>query len=466
MEAKKFISTVKGFKTRFTNKPNVELEKKSIESVVEKMGGKLEAFTVLKENDEALLTYVKSVLGIKKVTPKVETEDTEVVATSTDGKLYEIDTVKKTCKRVMKGLSELDVTAITTEMPMTTYHRFLLDKFPGEGAKLNKKGQLTFRGYRIQCNVDNGFTIEDIQKKQLVETPFEGIPTPAELGEFFKRPQIEHSPEELAAAVERGKELAKKAKEEKKRNEQPEPEVNFEMLRKKVIGKVKGIRDGKVVDFDPENIVNMIPFKRWQKSINAAIKSWKERKIRYVKLLKEIERITSEETFETKEKTHKNKFVGTVLPEFKEVGMLKGDKLEVDGKLVDAVPFLVDFILHYEPKVMPQLMRYANGVITPYELLTTPYLNDNTVEYNKRLLSNTCEHAQVLTALCESVGLAAPQDVLYVADLTVGDKIMLAVDGEWKTKTIMQIDKGICIEKEIGLLKLDKWIKLPKKNEK
>jgi hypothetical protein len=36
MEAKKFVSTIKGYRTRFTNKPNAELEKKQIEGTIQK----------------------------------------------------------------------------------------------------------------------------------------------------------------------------------------------------------------------------------------------------------------------------------------------------------------------------------------------------------------------------------------------------------------------------------------------
>jgi hypothetical protein len=36
METKKFISTVKGFRTRFGKTPNVELERKQVEGIVEK----------------------------------------------------------------------------------------------------------------------------------------------------------------------------------------------------------------------------------------------------------------------------------------------------------------------------------------------------------------------------------------------------------------------------------------------
>ena len=469
MEAKKFISTVKGFRTRFTNKPNVELEKKSIETVVEKMGGKLEVFTLLKESDSELLDYVKRVMGIVKVSPKKEEsatgEDRKLISQSKDGKLYEIDTVKKTCKRVLKDMSELaNVDINVDEMSMTTYQRYLADKFPGEGATI-KKGKLYFRGYRVSCTIENGFLVEDSTKRYaVVETGFEGVPTPKELGEFFNRPRVEHTPEQLQEAVRRGKELAAKAKEEAAKNEVVEvEEIDFELLRKKVIGKVIAIRNKKVTDFDPELFSEMIPFKRWKRKVRALLKAWKERKIRYAKFLNELEKITREETFEEEtEKKVTSKWQGTFLPEFTTVGYLKGDKLEVDGKLIDAVPFLLDYILYYVPKAMPQLMRYADGLVSNTTLLKNPFYEDASIEYNKRKFENTPVMAQLLSAFCASIDICTPQELLYEDEsgLKVGDKILMEIDGDWTVRTITSVEKGVCIQKEIGLTKLDKWIKL------
>lgn len=478
METKKFISTVKGFRTRFNNKPNVELEKKSVESVCEKVGGKLEAMAQLKENGETeLLDYVRKVFGIvriedapakeeTKVSPKEKEEPSVEYSSDKNGRFYKIDTVKKTCKRVLKDFTELSDLELP-EMSMTVYQRYLKDKFPGEGAQI-KKGKLYFRGYRISCDVDNGFMIEDSTKRYaVVETEFEGIPTPKELGEFFNRPRVEHTPEQLKEAIERGKKISeeRKAKKSDAVVETEEPEVDFEVLRGKVLRKIKAIRDKKDEKFDPMLFPEMIPFKRWKRAVNGLLKEWKSRKIRYAKFLNELEKLTTEETFEVEEKNHRSKFNGAILPTFKEIGNLIGDKLEVDGKMVDAVPFMLDYILHYEPKAMQQVMRYAAGEVTDVFLLKNPFHNDWKIEYNKRSLENTAANAQLLSALCVSVGLVAPQDLLYTADLKVGDKILLAVDGEWKTQTITEVEDGICVNKGIGLLKLDKWIKLPTKDK-
>ena len=465
MEAKKFISTLKGFKTRFTKTPNKEMELKSVTGLTEKFGGQDTALDALKE-DKELTTYYMSVMGItpKKSSPKKSeraTEDRYEIATGKDGKTYKIDKIKKTCKRVFKDFSELAAIELP-EMDMQVYQRYLRDKFPGEDMPI-KKGKLHFRGYRISCTVESGFVIEDTTKKYaVVDTPWEGIPTPKELGEWFKKPTREFSQEEMKKAVQLGKELAEKAKQ---KEEKVDEEIDFEVLREKVLNLLKGVRLGHETEFDPATLPTMIPFKRWKRQINSLLTQWKNRKMRYPKFLSEVERITTEETFEIEEKVHRTKFSGTCLPEFNKVGRLIGDKLEVDDKLVEAVPFMLDYILHYEPKAMQQIMRYAQGECTDVFLLRNPYHVDHKIEYNKRSLPNTAENAQLLSALCESINLVAPQDLLYEADLKVGDKILICIEGEWKTRQIMGAEKGYTMSKEVGLLKLDKWIKLPKSDK-
>ena len=482
MEAKKFISTLKGFRTRFTNKPNAELEKKSVNGLMSKSFGYESAVKVLDEagvND--LKEYFNKVMGVPSAAVP-ETRPTEkrgkVVSRDDDGKeyaevngkIYTIDSVKKTMKRVYKDLKDLGSADLETEaMPMTVYQRYLKDNFPGEDATI-KKGKLHFRGYRISCDVENGFIIEDTMKRYaIVETSFEGIPTPKELGDWFKRPAKEMSSEEYKKAVEKGKELARKAKEEAERNarakEDAEKEPDFESLRKKVLMMISDARS-KTIDVDPEKFTEMIPFKRWKRKVKSLYTQWKGRKIRYAKFLNEIETLTKEETFVVEEKKHRSSFTGTLMPAHKTVGMLVGDKIEVDGKWIDAVPFLLEYLLFYEKRAMSQIMKYAAGEISDVELIKNPIEVDWKVEYKKRALENTAHNARVLCMVYDQVGVVAPQDLLYESDLQVGDRIMVAVDGELKTQMVSSVERGIVLGKEIGLLKLDKWIKLPKKENK
>ena len=490
MEAKKFISTLKGFRTRFTNKPNEELERKSVEGLAEKFGGKLEVIALLNESGEnELKDYFKRVMGVvstvssdePKQEKKKSSKSGKVISKDEDGteyatvngKVYQIDTVKKTMKRVYNDFKDLaivsDEMASSKEMPMTTYQRYLKDRFPGEDMPI-KKGKLYFRGYRISCDTENGFMVEDTMRRYAtVETPFEGIPTPKELGDWFNIPGDKKIVDEkYYEAVEKGKELARKAKEERERNasvKEVEEEPDFEALRKKVLMLISDARS-KTIDVDPENFTEMIPFKRWKRKVKSLFTQWKERKIRYAKFLNEIETLTKEETFVVEEKKHRSSFTGTLMPEHEKVGMLVGNKIEVDGKWIDAVPFLLEYLLFYEKRAMSQVMKYAAGEISDVELIKNPLEVDWKVEYNKRALENTAHNARVLCMVYDQLGIVAPQDLLYEADLQVGDRIMVAVDGELKQQVVSSVDKGIVLGKEIGLLKLDKWIKLPKKEKK
>lgn len=457
-------------RAKFEKEPNAKAEKEAVESLAEKFGGKLNVIAELKKTDNELKDYFKNIIGmptIKKQTAEkfgkelLPNEDGQKFA-EVNGKTYKIDTIKKTLKRVYNDFADLEMEALPVEeVPMTVYQRYLRDKFD-EDAPI-KNGKLYFRGYRISCNSESGFIIEDTQKHyEIVENTFEGIPTPKELGEFFNRSVKELTPREMAYAERRGKALKEKAMPKEVSeidDDEVVEEVDYEKLRRKVLRTIKNIRS-KTVDFDPFEFPDMIPFKRWRRKVNALLKRWKEKEIRFAKLVNEIEQVTTEETFELVEKQHRQKFNGTALPKYKKVGLLVGDKLEVDDELVDAVPFLLDYLLHYEHRIMPQIMKFASGAIDKKELLSNPYEKDWTIDFHPHALQNTAENANLLSILCEVVGLTAPQDALYEHTLKVGDKISVLIDGEMCKRTVSDIEHGVCVGRGVGLLKLDKWYKL------
>ena len=223
------------------------------------------------------------------------------------------------------------------------------------------------------------------------------------MGEWFTKPVRVFSSEEEQASYERGKKILQLREEERKRESEAE-EVDFEYLRSKVLSTIKGIKS-KTIDFDPTKFSEMIPFTRWKRKANNLVTKWKKRQIRYAKFINELEQLTIDETFEIKKVAPK--FVGTLRPQYKEVGYLVGDKIEVDGKWIDAVPFLLECLLFERKKCMCQIMKYAEGKITMQELLDEPEKLDKYVEYNKRALKNTAENAQVLTLLFDIVGVVA-----------------------------------------------------------
>ena len=489
MEPKVFIRTLKMTRGRYTKKQNADAEKKTIEKMVENEGGKLSVIAMLNEAGETeLKDYVKSVLGITSVVESKTAEVTPKVGRpknaekeygrSSDGVLYEIDSIKKTCKKVYKDLKDLSIEDLEIpEMSLTTYQRYLKDRFSTETCTM-KKGKLLFRGYRISVSVEDGFVVEDCRKKyEVVDTPWEGIPTPAELGDWFENPTKkeksgEEKLQEYLAAVAEGKrrEYEKKRERERKIAEAEKAEealenIDFEEYRNKVLKQIKDIRNKTAGTFNPEDFATMIPFKRWKRNCKSLLTMWKNKKIRYAKFLKEHEEATIAETFVVEEKRHRSSFKGTPLPDHKKVGYLIGNKLEVDDKLVDAVPFLLDYLLYHEHRAMSQIMKYADGLITDRELIENPIEVDWKIEYHKRKLENTAHNARVLTCVFESCGIVAPQDLLYESDLVPGDVILLYERGAFHRKTVASTEMGVVLGKEIGLLKTDKWILAPKKTK-
>lgn len=455
MDTKTFIRTLKLLRGKYLKTPNVESEKKAISNLVHKYGAN--ALSDLNKSKELeLITYIQEILGLKMTSAKSKEEDKEI-AQSTDGKTYIVDTINKTCKRVKDSFEEQSLEDLGIEaISLKPYQVYLKDMFPSEDV-VYKKGKILFRGYRISLTIKDGFMVEDTMKNyEIVTLPFDGIPTRKELGEWFKKPTVVSTPEDIAEAIKRGRELQEERKKEREEKKQEELKpVNYEKLRGEVLKVIKGIRNGK--DYKLENLTSLIPFRRWKRSMTLLLNKYKNKEIRRAKYLNEIERITKEETFVVEEKRHRSSFKGTIQPDYRKVGYLKGDKIEVDDTLIDAVPFLLNCLLADEPRAMSQLMKYSRGEISEKELLLNPISIDWKEEFNSKALKNTPHNAQILTCMFDVCGLVAPQDLLYETDLKVGDKIVLLYDGELKNRTISKVEGGVELGRNVGLLKTDKW---------
>lgn len=400
----------------------------------------------------------------------------EEIAVGTDGIMRVINTATHTCRKLCKSkpiedikFAELDC----SDMDLTPYQHYLKDRFGDEDCPIKNK-KLIFRGYRVSCTADAGFLVEDtLNRYEPVQGNWEGIPTPEELGDFIEehttRKATEPKAEDLKKAVERGKQIAeqRKADAAARRDailgiEKRELTLkDYEKLRKEVLDKIESLRGVKDNNF--EELIIAIPFKRWRRKAKALLKQLTEKKIRRGTFLNELQKVTEEETFVVEEKRHRSTFKGILSREYKKVGYLRGDKIEVDDKLVDAVPFLTEVLLHEEPRVMSQYMKYAKGLITDREFIDKPIDVDWKVDYKKNSMANTAHNAQVLSIVFDRVGLIAPQDLLYETDLKVGDVILLLVDGELKRRTVAKVEGGVEIGREVGLLKTDKFIMAPPK---
>lgn len=380
---------------------------------------------------------------------------------STSGVGYEIDIVNKTCRKVMRNLLEEEDTLmgglLKEQASLKIYHKALKEKFKDEVVKLNK-GVILFRGYRIRFADDEGFVIEDTTSKLAEAKTFEELPTLDELTSFFKEERvIEHSPEDLRKAYELGKAL------QKQKEEFSDDDKTLEDYRKEVIQTLKTMEKKGKGDTDLNILANAIPYKKWRRKAKALVVALNKREIRFKKFVSEMKNVTESETFGAELKNKRNKFSGTLLEAYKEVGLIYGNKIEVDNRLVDAVPFLQNYILYYEPKVMPQLMKFAKSEITDTELLSDPYKLDCFEEYNRGYLKNTEENTAILSALFDVVGIVTPQDLLYTAAVEVGDKIKVWDEDKFKVKTVTSLEDGVVLSGGVGLLKVDKWFKVIEK---
>lgn len=386
------------------------------------------------------------------------TEAKKLFGFSSTGIGYEIDPVTKTCRKVLADMIEEETDLMSgllkEQTSLKIYRTALKEKFPTESVKLNK-GVILFRGYRLRFTDDAGFVIEDTATKLKEVKTFEDLPALEELIEFFNFDTTKmHTPQELEKATKLGKML----QEQKEMIE--EDYKSLEDYRKEVIAQLKKLEVNGKGDFDVTLLSNMIPYKKWKRKANALVKALSKREIRFKKFIKEMQNITASETFGEELKAKRSKFKGTTMPEFKDVGYVYSNKIEVDGRLTDAVPFLMEYLLFCEPKVMPQLMRFAKGEINQKEMFEDIYKLDCFQEYDKFALKNTEENTAILLALYDVAGIITPQELAYETGLEIGNVIKLW-DGEtFKNKTVRSLEDGVLLTGDLTLTKTDKWFKV------
>ena len=248
----------------------------------------------MKKISKAAVSAVKQTRGskkvkavsTKKVTKKSDLKKGEVVR-GTNGNQYIItDPIKRTMKKV-KAFSEIKVNDIEVgEVSFTTYQRYLKDRY-NEDCPI-KKGKLYFRDYRMKFDNEKGFVIEDTRDNySIVDTPFDGIPTPKELGDWFEKPVREFSEEQMNLAKMNGRKLdrAIEAKEE----------VTLDDLRGKVVYRIEAVRKKMDPNFDPMEFQGMIPNRKWKVNAGKILRNWKSKKIRYPRMLSELEALVKDE---------------------------------------------------------------------------------------------------------------------------------------------------------------------------
>lgn len=375
------------------------------------------------------------------------------IATGTDGRQYEIDRKNKTCK-LLKGMdiTEQDILN-TADMNMDVYREYFRAHYVDEECVI-KKNKMVFRDYRIYCSATDGFVIQDIRNRyKSIEHGIEGIPSPKELAEWFDRKKnILNDPSKKRVVT--------------PENEEEVIEVNWDEVADEYISKVSTLKWNSKIDWKAFNAETFPKKKGWVKAFNKVFRKLDKGDIKFAEFKESVIELAKTFNFDMDmmPEVKVEKFEAPLPPTFDKVGCLSGNKIEVDGKQIDAVPFLVKYLLSEEPKAMPQLMKWAKGELTVHKLLKNPVEKDDKVKFDLSLIENTAENALVVTALYAAVGVVAPQDLMQVADLpvelNVGDKILIYFEDSWREKVITETLGGVCYGNNVGLLKLDKWIKL------
>lgn len=396
-------------------------------------------------------------------------EEPQIVS-GTNGVTYEIvDAEKKIVRKVYKHLEDLeevrDLLKSDEEKLLEEFKASLKRKFPEEDVRINKRG-LLFRGYSVSLNAEDGFAMWDCYKKENVE--WDDVPTPKELVNWFNTTKrIVHTKEENMAAIERGKQLLAEREIEMKKVEMEVEEIDFDKLRGKVLNNLVMLQTGKLGarQFDILSLANMIPFRRWKINVNLAIKEWKTKQIRYKTLINKLVDITRKETFKTNAgKTKYGKFAGTLLPDWKTLFYVKGLTVQLDGQTKKVIPFMLDYLFHFEPKAMYQFMNFVYGNISLEEMLVEPIKYDPYVTYNIKDVPDREDMLNAIKALYVSVGMVSPLELLFDENLEEGDSVMFYSFSleEWVKDTVayVNIKEGTVLKKSGALDVSHKYIAL------
>lgn len=308
-----------------------------------------------------------------------------------------------------------------------------------------KRGKICFSGYRFYYGEDGKFVMEDVTSGSKV--PFKETPTDTDILEFFAPKEVKREP------------VA----------ERTEGESPVEKTRKHVLELVEAGESGNLVLID-----SMV--KKDKRKAKEFLKKMQDGDISQDEFLDEVRNICegrydAEKSEKKAKKEEAEELVPPYeFPKFKTVGQLVGDKIEVDGEQTDAVPFLAQWILAFEPRMAQDLFKMSQGEIDVTEMYQ-PYKEGEfptEKSLDLELLPNNAKLAQEISKVCRYLIGFAPQDVVYIADtdLVEGDTIHVLGVEEDKKKSkptavvVDPTDTGILhTEKYRFIYKTDVWYK-------
>lgn len=229
---------------------------------------------------------------------------------------------------------------------------------------------------------------------------------------------------------------------------------DYENQRKKLLKNIKNIDN-------PIKLINKLEDKIEHRGFKILFNKLKKRlehkEIRSPRFVKEAKNLLETISFEEKKKPA-GKFVGLNFWNITELHYeTSGVEIVVNGQRYQTTEteILARFVIHKDPKVMPQLMKFIDGSITKEEFLKEPIKRDRFqgFEYNK-IKTDSIELKEVCEELLLEWQIQNPLDVVYSNEVQLqkGDKVRVEFINYF-TKfygTVVNLHNGIEIRYEDG----------------
>lgn len=374
---------------------------------------------------------------------------------ATNGKEYEICEKTKTAREVKRydlskeSLENLrKVLKDSIKHSLKSYVEYLRQRFPDEKITVNKN-RFDVRNYRFTVS-EEGIKCNDLSNYSAV-VHFKEFPTPKVVGDFLepKKVEKEFTPEELSEAYNRGKEIKPTMPEpvsKKKPTEQELLKAKEKALR--LINRIiKKQADSKRIF---EELPKIVPFRRLNININLQIKKYKERKIRFPKLIENLQQVIQAEDFKERP-TRYPLFEGG-----REIRLINCEAAYNEllcynnGELINKGKLLVDIMLAKDSGatlVYYQLVKWLKKEITEAEFIDKPIKKDRFVDNEIELPQNySLEQIDVLEEVYMKVmNLPLPYNIVYETELKKGDKIRI-----WNSE-YPSIEKAVVVSVDQGV---------------
>ena len=384
------------------------------------------------------------------------------------------DAKKKTVKKLysfddLEDLINEDV--VVKKEFLNTIHRFLREKAPDTTTRRNDKvgNWVMCKGYKITIDDELGFAIFDMQDYNRHCEEFENAcPTPREVWEFINR-RVSEVVKAKEVYVVTKPDFA--PKEEKHYTEKKEEELNneeFELLRADLLQALEGISVPKMI----ETVWKFIPNRKFNHRINKLCNAYLNKEMRGIKFKVELLELITTHKFEEIKKPAK-KFVGLGWYSIVTLETIKDEVsfvTKTEGRFhFSKSEFLARYLLHLQPKAMPQVWRFINGFITREQLIEEPVLTQDVdakyIDFDTSCLRKL--NADLYYA-CIKILMAweepNPLGICYKNDLETELKVGDFVEVMWKDYhtcyegKVIDFTGGVRIRYEDGLvLPLYKW---------